>query len=124
MANSKTTLSDLDKNNYSNLKLIVNLKTLEKYNDIFPDDADRIMTIFEDDCVNRRKVENKEIDYKHTQAILGQILGFISGILALGCGTYLSMIGERTAGGIVFGITIGLVGVFVIRKFYYPNKSA
>ncbi len=50
--------------------------------------------------------------------------GFFIGIAILACGTYLTLFTERTVIGMVFGVTTGLVGAIVIRKTFYPNKSA
>ncbi|MBJ2174935.1 DUF2335 domain-containing protein [Aureibaculum sp. A20] len=123
--NKQMPMSEKDMKNSNYSTWLPEPTTLEKYKNIIPDGADRIMSMFENEQENRHKVENKSIDNMNSQTKRGQWLGFIMGLITLGCGTYLTIIGERAVGGTLFSVTvIGLVGVFVIGKFYYPNKSA
>lgn len=123
--NHNNTMSNEEVKNIIHMTRLPEPTTLEKYKNIIPDGADRIMSMFEKEQENRHKVENKPIDNKFFLAKRGQLLGFIIVLAILGCGTYLTIIGERIVGGALLGTTIvGLARIFVIGKSYPAKKSA
>lgn len=98
-------------------------ESLIEYNSVIPNGADRIMTMAEKQQLHRIDIENKVIQSQSGQSKLGQIFGFVIGLVGVGCGTYLAAIGEATVGGIIAGGTVvSLVSVFVIGKAI-QNKS-
>jgi uncharacterized membrane protein len=92
-------------------------ETLIKYNSIIPDGAERIMKMAEKQQEHRMTMESKVITSQSHQSKLGQIFGFIIGLVGIGSGTFLASIGEATVGGIIAGGTVvSLVSVFVLGK--------
>lgn len=100
---------------------------LSQYNDIEPGLADRIVAMAEKESMHRRKMEEKtltaEIEAHNKTMIerrLGQIFGFLIGVITIGCGTYAATSGAQWPGGLIgTGGVIGLVTVFVVG-----NKKA
>lgn len=92
-------------------------ETLDYYNQIIPNGAERIMQMAENQQKHRHQLEAKVIPSQITQSKLGQIFGFILGLVGLGCGTFLAYVGQTYVGGIIAGATVvSLVSVFVIGK--------
>jgi uncharacterized membrane protein len=93
--------------------------TLEKYNDIIPNGAERIMKMAEDQSKHRQDIEKKAISSDITNSRLGLIFGLTIGLGGILSGTYCIINGYPKSGTVLFGSTIGsLVGTFV-----YGSKS-
>lgn len=92
-------------------------ETLSGYNDLIPNGADRIMTVFEKQATHRMDLEQHVVKGQMFQSMLGQIFAFVIGIFALGCATYTILNGYQWAGAIlgVGGLT-GLVTAFIKGK--------
>lgn len=97
-------------------------ETLQGYDNILPGAADRVITMAEKQQNHRMGLETKHLSEQMGQSRLGQWLGFIIAIIAISAGTYLTMNGHDTVGGILLGTTlVSLVAVFVVGK--YNQKS-
>lgn len=91
--------------------------TLNAYDEIIPNGADRIMKMAERQQEHRMGIEKKAIGRQSAQSLIGQIFGFLIGVAGIGCGTFLAYSGHSTVGSIIAGGTVvSLVSVFVIGK--------
>ena len=90
---------------------------LQGYNEVVQNGADRIVTMAEKQSHHRMQLENHAIREELKQSRLGQVYGFILGIVGLGLATILAILDHEAIAGI-FGTTtiIGLVTVFVLGK--------
>lgn len=87
------------------------------YNQYIPDGANRIMKMAEEQSSHRRELESIVIKNQQKQSLLGQIFGFIIGVLGILSGAFLGMNGHEAIGSIIAGGTVvSLVSVFVIGK--------
>lgn len=92
-------------------------ETLEEYNRLIPNGAERIMKMAESQLQHRHDLEKSVIPSQVKQSQLGQWFGFILGLVGIGCGTFLAYNGQPYVGAIVAGTTVvSLVSVFVIGK--------
>lgn len=92
-------------------------ETLIEYNSVITNGADRIMKMAENQQNHRISIEKSVINSQSNQSLIGQIFGFILGLVGLGCGTFLAYNGFETVGAIIAGGTVvSLVSVFVIGK--------
>lgn len=92
-------------------------QTLQSYADIIPDGANRVMKMAENQLEHRMYIEKKAIRGQLNQSNIGQILAFIIGIFAIGCGTYCIVSGHDWSGSILGGAgVIGLVTAFIQGK--------
>ena len=92
-------------------------ETLERYNQMIPNGADRIMKMAEDQASHRMNIEKTIIRRQSFQSMLGQIFGLIIGIAGLACGTFLVYSDYPKTGGLIAGATVvSLVSVFVIGQ--------
>lgn len=98
-------------------------RTLKKYDEIIPNGAERIVSVFEKQADHRMTLEKMVIGRQTFQSLLGQIFGFIIAIVFLIAGIYLVIGGHETAGISVFALDIvGLAAVFVIGKRSQKRK--
>jgi uncharacterized membrane protein len=90
---------------------------LKGYNEIITNGAERILIMAENQSTHRIQLENHAIRDELKQSKLGQIFGFILGLVGMGLATTLAILGHEAIAGI-FGTTtiIGLVTVFVLGK--------
>jgi uncharacterized membrane protein len=96
---------------------IPDAETLEKYDSVIPNGADRIMKMAENQSEHRISIEKKVVGSQSMQSIIGQIFGFLTGLFGIGCGTFLAYSGESTVGGVIAGGTVvSLVSVFVLGR--------
>jgi uncharacterized membrane protein len=87
---------------------------LEKYNEIVPDAANRIITMAENQAKHRHQLESEAIKSEIRNSRTGLHYGFIIGIAAILGGVVCTLAGYQIGGGIIGGTGItGLVGVFV-----------
>lgn len=90
---------------------------LQRYNEIIPNGADRIMKMAEDQSRHRMQLESIIIPSQTKQSARGQILGFVIAIFVVSAGVFCILKGHDTAGAsLVVGIVVSLVGVFVLGK--------
>lgn len=90
---------------------------LERYGQIIPDGADRIMTMAEKQQEHRMALENKAISEQLSQSKRGQSFGLLIGLTALMGGVVCIMTGHEWSGAFLGGGGLtGLVSVFVIGK--------
>ena len=93
-------------------------ETLNQYNSIISDGANRIMVMAEKQQNHRIELEKKAVSSQLSQAKKGQIFGFIITLVIVGCGTYLALNGHEKTGIILIGTTlVALAGIFVLGKF-------
>lgn len=93
---------------------------LEKYNQIIPNGAERLMQAVEKEGEHRREMQRKVISNDIIQSYIGQVMGFVIAIAFLGVSAYLITKGHNNVVSAVLGSMglVGLVSVFVIgRKF-------
>jgi uncharacterized membrane protein len=90
---------------------------LKGYDGVVKDGAERIFAMAEKQSNHRMQLERRVIEEELKQSRLGQLFGFIIGMLGLGLAVLLAMFGHETVASI-FGTTtiIGLVTVFVLGK--------
>jgi uncharacterized membrane protein len=87
---------------------------LEKYNNIVPGSADRIIKSVENQSQHRQVLEKIVIKSGSRDSLLGIILGFIIGICGLTGGIFCVLKGHDWAGSIIAGADLAvLVGVFI-----------
>lgn len=100
-------------------------ESLVQYNDVIPNGADRIMIMAEKEQDHRVSLQSKMVNDQNSESKLGQIFGFIIGLVGVGCGTYLAATGHEAVGGIIAGGTVvSLVTVFVVgKKLQEPSKE-
>ena len=98
-------------------------QTLEEYNRIIPNGAERIMTVFEKQSDHRMELEKTVVRGQVFQSNVGQIFALVIGLSAIGCATYVILQGHEWAGSIigVGGIT-GLVTAFIKGKDYQQKN--
>ena len=90
---------------------------LEKYGQIIPNGADRIMSMAEKQQEHRMTLETKAISEQLSQSKLGQIFGLIIGLTAIIGGVFCIMQGHEWSGAFLGGGGLtGLVSVFVIGR--------
>jgi len=96
-------------------------ETLSKLKKLHPDFVDKFVSMADKEQKHRHKMEEKALDAdilcnqnQSKQIHLGQILGFLIGIFALGCGTFAAIKGAEISGGLIgTGGVIGLVSAFI-----------
>lgn len=87
---------------------------LEKYEQILPGAADRIISMAEKQSSHRQDLEKQVIKSDIRNSLLGLIFGFIIGLGGVSCGFYLIYIGKIIEGGLFSGATIvALVSAFI-----------
>lgn len=92
-------------------------KHLEKYEDVCPGAADRIIAMAEGQAKHRQSMEYFVIKANGRNSTLGVIIGGVVAVLAIGCGTHIIESGYEISGYItMFGSLSTLVGVFVYGK--------
>lgn len=90
---------------------------LIKYNDAFPDAANRIIIMAELQQQHRFDLEKRVIDEQLKQSSRGQIFGFILGLIGLIGSVYAIISGYEVSGTILGGTSLtALVSLFVIGK--------
>ncbi len=87
---------------------------LQRYEEIVPGAADRILKMTEKQMNHRIDLEKTVIKGDSKRSYLGLIAGFIVAISAIGGAIYLAANGHGLAGGVIGGsATVGLASVFV-----------
>jgi uncharacterized membrane protein len=92
-------------------------ETLNRYNEIIPNGADRIMIGFEKQLDHRIDIENHAIKGQVRQSDRGQLFAFIIAIAVLLASFWLINQGHDTAGTILGSVDlVALVTVFITGK--------
>jgi len=92
-------------------------EALQKYNEIIPEGAHRIMKMAENQSEHRISIEKTVIKSQINQSKLGQILAFIVALVCLFVSWDLAKSGHEAVASIVGGATIiGLVTTFIYGK--------
>jgi len=87
---------------------------LEKYNQIVPGAAERIIKMEEEQSRHRRTIEAKVIGADSWKSILGVIFAFVIALLGLLIGGYTALKGQPFFGGTVsIAIIASVVGTFI-----------
>lgn len=90
---------------------------LERYGQIIPNGADRIMSMAERQQQHRMSLETKAIGEQLSQSKLGQVFGLIIGLTAIVGGVLCIMQGHEWSGAFLGGGGLtGLVSVFVLGR--------
>ena len=88
---------------------------LERYNQIIPNGADRIMTLAEVQSKHRQEMEKKVITGDNRRAGIGQVVAAIIVIGSLGAGTYLIVKGFDIQGLVTMLTPLSVVAGLFIR---------
>ena len=90
---------------------------LERYNQIVPTAAERILAMAESQHDHRLSIEKQVIDSNLSAQKLGTILGFIVAMTAIFGGVFLAYVGKETSGlSAIIAALVALAGVFVYGK--------
>lgn len=91
---------------------------LEKYNDVIPNAAERILAMAEKQQEHRQALERKVVFANAEAQKQGMYLGFIIVMAAIIGGTWLIAKGKELTGLVsVITALVGLVGVFAYGKY-------
>ena len=63
--------------------LVPSPSALQKYNQLVPNGAERILTMIEAEKKHRRKMEKSKLDGRNVIRILGTIFGFVLGLITV-----------------------------------------
>lgn len=108
---------------------------LSAYESIKPGFAERIIKMAEDEAAHRRAIEreivktelsndSQERKYNAREILIGQILGFMIGVVTVLAGAFTSIKGQSMSGTFIgTGGVIGLVTVFIIRRKKVHNNT-
>lgn len=89
-------------------------EVLQKFNDVVPGAAERIVRMAEEQATHRKELERKVIESDIERSKWGQILGFAIAIVGLAVSGFVAVYGNAIAGGIIgIGTLASLVGVFM-----------
>jgi len=89
----------------------------ENYERIYPGAAKMILDMATQESEHRRYMETKAMSRAHREAVIGQIFGFLIGIVALAATILLGYFGQGSAASIVGGgALVSLVTVFVTGR--------
>lgn len=87
---------------------------LQKFDEIVPGAAERIIKMAEDQSAHRRELERRVIISDVNRSKWGQILGFIIAVVGLVVSAVIAIYGSAITGGILgVGTLASLVGVFM-----------
>lgn len=99
---------------YHHMGPIPDPMTLQKYEQICPGAADRIISMAEKQSDHRQEIEKKVIKSKTRDSLLGIISGFIIAIVTILCGTFVIYNGYVWSGTFLGSAgLVGLVAVFI-----------
>jgi uncharacterized membrane protein len=106
-------------------------ETLQKYDDITPGLANRIVQMAESEAIHRREIETKIVDANcadmtayHAEVFRGQICGLIIAVTALISGAYVAVQGYQWGGALLGTGGIGsIVLTFVLGRNAKPGTN-
>ncbi len=91
--------------------------TLHGYDLIIPGAAERILAMAEADAKHQREIEMAALNAAKSEVRLGQWLGFIIGLAALGTSLTAIILDAEVVAGIIGGTTVvGLVSAFIFGR--------
>jgi len=98
---------------------------LDKYNQVFPGCAERIVAMAERQAEHRQGLETAHLHGSLTSERIGQVLGFVLGLVAIGGGIWLIATGKDAQGltAIITAIS-GLAGVFIYGRYSQSKERA
>ena len=92
-------------------------ESLEKYDNVCPGAANRIIAMAENQSAHRQRMETIVIKGGARNATFGLVAGFLLGVFGIACGTWLISIDKSIQGFITMLGSIGsLAGVFIYGK--------
>ena len=105
--------------------------TLEQYNRVLPNAADRIVSMAEKEQEHRHRMQEKLINaqvpdtkQERNERKLGQIFGWSIGVISIIAGTITVNLGSPIAGGFIGSAGVaGLVSVFVLGRREQENTK-
>ncbi len=105
--------------------------TLEQYNRILPDAANRIVSMAEKEQEHRHRMQEKLIDaqvndtkQERDERRLGQIFGLSIGVVSILAGSITAILASPIAGGFIGSAgVVGLVSVFVLGRREQQNTN-
>lgn len=87
---------------------------LHGYNSAFPDGANRLFSLVENQSAHRQRIEDKVVSEQLAQSKRGQIFALICALFFGSLATYLAVTGSEKLAGTIFGVLItSLVGAFI-----------
>jgi uncharacterized membrane protein len=90
---------------------------LGRYNDAFPNGAERVFEMAERQATHRQSIEKERTGADIRLRQVGQILGFVLALVAIGGGIVLIALGKSTAGlASVIAALVALVALFVYAQ--------
>jgi uncharacterized membrane protein len=96
--------------------------SLDRYNQIVPGAAERIISMAESEAKHRHTIETMAIASDVDQRKRGQWFGFVIGTIALLASIYAIFKGQEKAAMVIGGTTVvGLVSVFVLGRIIPPK---
>ena len=97
---------------------------LSKYKEILPTAPERILNMAEKDQSNSINIQQKIIEYTHKEKRLGQILAFVSILLAFALGFYALNKNYPIIASIICGFTItSILAAYVLGKLFVGKSS-
>ncbi|MGO9864337.1 MAG: DUF2335 domain-containing protein [Terriglobales bacterium] len=100
-------------------------EALQRYNQIVPTAAERIIKMAETQHDHRIAIEKNVVDSNVANQRLGTILGFIVAMTAILGGIFLAYEGKETSGVVsIITALVGLAGVFVYGKMEQKKDLA
>ena len=98
-------------------------ESLEKYNSIIPNGAERIMKMAENQSGHRIKIEDTVVSGQVKQSGRGQIFGLVIAFFTISSSVVLAILGHDVVAGVIGGGTvISLATVFVLGKKTQETK--
>jgi uncharacterized membrane protein len=89
-------------------------ETLKAYNEVVPDGADRIFSVWEGEVKHRQKLQRLQLWFAGGSTILGQVFGLLVVLTFAGGAIYLIADGKTITGLIVMLPSLGLVALHFI----------
>lgn len=96
---------------------IPSAEALNKYNQVLPGAADRILSMAEKQQDHRHQLEAVAVRSRERKGFLGQIFGFVVAMTAIIGGTYLLSIGKSAEGFTTMILAVGsIVSIFIFGR--------
>src|SRR5690242_17991944 len=78
----------------------------EAYNEVIPNGADRMFTLFEDQARTRMRLEVLLLERDSRRADLGVLAGLVVALAVLGAAVYCASIGQAWVAGVMGGLDV------------------
>lgn len=90
---------------------------LERYDQISPGSAERILAMAEQEAEHTSKIESTLVQQRGREVFLGQIFGFSIGIISIAAGAYIVISGHPVSGAVIGSVgVVGLVSAFIMGR--------